>query len=94
MIRNILEQQYKLGSGFLDGWQSGINCRVAMTIGQLASTTLTIVAAAAALASGLHVLPPEEVVVPQDAKSSKQLVELHSPPEVEDALSFEYMEVK
>lgn len=80
-----------MDSGFVDGWQSGINCRVAMTIGQLASTTLTIVAAAAALASGLHV-QPEEVVVPQG--SSKQLVEIHSPPEVEDALSFEYMEVK
>ena len=53
-----------------------------MTLGQVTTTALTLLAAFACA------FRQNEVV-----QDPSRLVELHSPPEVEDSLSFEYMEV-
>ena len=53
-----------------------------MTLGQVTTTALTLLAAFACA------FRQDEVV-----QDPSKLVELHSPPEVEDSLSFEYMEV-
>ena len=53
-----------------------------MTLGQVTTTALTLLAAFACA------FRQDEVV-----QDPSRLVELHSPPEVEDSLSFEYMEV-
>ena len=53
-----------------------------MTLGQVTTTALTLLAAFATA------FRQDELV-----QDPSRLVELHSPPEVEDSLSFEYMEV-